>query len=113
MVLKLSDTISEHLQGVRTSNKSRYSNREEVDNSGWAVSTMEAALWAFENSFDFESGMIKAVNLGGDSDTIGAVFGQIAGAYYGFSNIPERWVSSVKNYKKIDIFFDNFLESVL
>ena len=65
VVLKLSDTISEHLQGVRTSNKSRYSNREEVDNSGWAVSTMEAALWAFENSFDFESGMIKAVNLGG------------------------------------------------
>ena len=74
---------------------------------------MEAALWAFENSFDFESGMIKAVNLGGDSDTIGAVFGQIAGAYYGFSNIPARWVPGVKDYKKIDIFFDNFLELVL
>ena len=113
VVLKLSDTISEHLQGVRTSNKSRYSNREEVDNSGWAVSTMEAALWAFENSFDFESGMIKAVNLGGDSDTIGAVFGQIAGAYYGFSNIPKRWVSGVKDYKKIDKFLDDFLELVL
>lgn len=113
VVSKLSQTISEHLQGVRSSSKSRYSNREEVNNSGWAVSTMEAALWAFENSRDFESGMILAVNLGGDSDTIGAVYGQIAGAYYGFSNIPERWVAKVKDYKKIDSFLDQFLELVL
>ena len=46
--------------------------------------------------------MIQAVNLGGDSDSIGAVFGQIAGAYYGFDAIPPSWVKDVKTYEKVN-----------
>ena len=53
--------------------------------------------------------MIAAVNLGGDSDSIGAVYGQIAGAYYGFSAIPERWYTVVKMWEKVDRMIEDFL----
>lgn len=59
--------------------------------SGYVVKTLEAALWAFYNTNNFESGALKAVNLGDDADTVGAVYGQIAGAYYGLQGIPQKW----------------------
>lgn len=58
---------------------------------GYVVLSMEAALWAFHNSTSFEDGALPAVNLGDDADTTGAVYGQLAGAYYGEQGIPERW----------------------
>lgn len=94
--------LTEHVQGVRTTQQSIYKSKEEVNNSGWSVSTLQAALWAFNATNDFESGLIQAVNLGGDSDSIGAVFGQIAGAYYGFDAIPPSWVKDVKTYEKVN-----------
>lgn len=60
-------------------------------NTSYVVDTLKSALWAFEATDDFESGMKKVIRLGGDTDTIGAVYGQIAGAHYGLSRIPERW----------------------
>lgn len=106
---KVRETISlmaricdEHMTGKRTGIESLYKTRDEVNNSGWAVSSLQAALWAFETTSTFEDGMIAAVNLGGDSDSIGAVFGQIAGAYYGFEAIPSRWVNAVKEYGKVN-----------
>ena len=83
-----------------------------VNNSGWAVSTLQAALWAFNTTESFEEGLVAAVNLGGDSDSIGAVFGQIAGAYYGFDAIPERWVKAVKTWKKVGVLVDGFLDAL-
>ena len=90
---------------------SAYKTREEVNNSGWAVSTLDAALWAFNTSETFADGLIAAVNLGGDSDTIGAVFGQIAGAYYGFDAIPDRWVKAVKTWEKVDALIERFMDA--
>ena len=106
---RFADILDRHIEGIRTKEKSAYSTREEVNNSGWAVSTLEAALWAFNTTSSFEEGMIAAVNLGGDSDSIGAVYGQIAGAYYGFSAIPERWYKAVKMCEKVDKLIENFL----
>ena len=83
-----------------------------MNNTGWAVSTLEAALWAFNTTETFEEGMIAAVNLGGDSDSIGAVCGQIAGSYYGFNAIPERWVKAVKTWEKVDLLIENFLDAL-
>ena len=80
-------------------------------NNGYP-STLDAALWAFNATATFEEGMIAAVNLGGDSDTIGAVFGQIAGAFYGFEAIPKRWVQAVKTWEKVDAFIERFLDAV-
>ena len=59
--------------------------------SGYVVHTLEAALWAFARSDDFREGALLAVNLGEDADTTGAVYGQLAGAYWGASGIPEEW----------------------
>ena len=60
--------------------------------SGYVVHTLEAALWAFHSTDDFESGALAAVNLGNDADTTGAVYGQLAGAYYGVRGIPDKWL---------------------
>ena len=98
----MAQICDEHLLGRRTTAKSIYNTRDEVNNSGWAVSSLQAALWAFETTETFEDGMIAAVNLGGDSDSIGAVFGQIAGTYYGFDAIPRRWIEAVKDWRKIN-----------
>jgi ADP-ribosyl-[dinitrogen reductase] hydrolase len=66
--------------------------REEVRSSGFYRDTLEAALWAVATTHSFEDAVIQAVNLGDDADTVGAVIGQLAGALYGYSAIPPRWL---------------------
>ena len=110
---KLAKILDKHMAGGRTSDVSSYKTREEVNNSGWAVSTLEAALWAFNTTNNFRDALVAAVNLGGDSDSIGAVCGQIAGSYYGYSAIPRKWVESVKDWQKVDALIDKFLDIAL
>ncbi len=62
-----------------------------ISGTGYVVGSLEAALWAFDRSTSFEEGYLRAVNLGDDADTTGAIFGQIAGAFYGAEGIPGRW----------------------
>jgi ADP-ribosylglycohydrolase len=59
--------------------------------SGYVVKSLEAALWAFHRSTTFKDGCLLAVNLGYDADTTGAIYGQLAGAYYGAEGIPANW----------------------
>ena len=70
-----------------------YSTKDSPDirASGYVVHTLEAALWAFARSNSFEEGALLAVNLGEDADTTGAVYGQVAGAFYGAAGIPDHW----------------------
>ena len=63
----------------------------DIKGSGYVVESLEAALWCFEKSNNFESAILSAVNLGNDADTTAAVCGQLAGAYYGFNKIPKKW----------------------
>lgn len=70
--------------------------REQISSSGYVMDTLEAALWAFFSTDDFESGAVLAVNLGRDADTVGAVYATIAGAFYGFDAIPPRWLSALQ-----------------
>jgi ADP-ribosyl-[dinitrogen reductase] hydrolase len=63
----------------------------EIKGSGWVVRSLEAALWAFSRSESFQEGCLLAINLGDDADTTGAIFGQLAGAYYGEQGLPARW----------------------
>jgi ADP-ribosylglycohydrolase len=67
----------------------------EVRGTGYVVDALEAALWAFWTTDTFEAGALAAVNLGDDADTTGAIYGQLAGAYYGLAGIPERWRSTI------------------
>ena len=59
-----------------------------IQGSGWVVKSLEASLWAFHDAKAFEEAVLRAVNLGDDADTTGAICGQLAGAYWGESNIP-------------------------
>ncbi|MFO0872238.1 MAG: ADP-ribosylglycohydrolase family protein [Pirellulales bacterium] len=63
----------------------------QIKGSGWVVKSLEAALWAFHDAESFEEAVLRAVNLGDDADTTGAVCGQLAGAYWGESGVPRRW----------------------
>jgi ADP-ribosylglycohydrolase len=78
----------------------------EIQGSGYVVKSLEAALWAFYNSHSFREGCLLAVNLGDDADTTGAVYGQLAGAFYGESGIPESWRSQLAYRQLIESMAD-------
>lgn len=63
----------------------------EIVGSGYVVKSLEAALWALNDAKDFREAVLRAVNLGDDADTTGAVCGQLAGAYWGETEIPQEW----------------------
>ena len=73
----------------------------QIRGTGYVVDSLEAALWAFAHSHSFEHGALKAVNLGDDADTTGAVYGQLAGAYYGYQSIPKHWRNKVAWRKQL------------
>jgi len=75
-----------------------------IKGSVYVVSSLEAALWAFAKSTSFEHGALLAVNLGDDADSTGAVYGQIAGAYYGVRDIPESWRSKLAHRSTLERF---------
>lgn len=76
--------------------------RDDIRSSGFVLDTLEAALWAFFNTDSFEAGAVLAVNLAHDADTVGAVYGTLAGAYYGFSEIPTRWLDALQGRRMLD-----------
>jgi ADP-ribosyl-[dinitrogen reductase] hydrolase len=67
---------------------------------------LEAALWAFYHSDSFREGCLRAVNLGDDAGTTGAIYGQLAGAFYGRSGIPGRWRVKLALQDRIEQFAD-------
>lgn len=67
----------------------------EIVGSGYVVKSLEAALWAFHDAQGFREAVLRAVNLGDDADTTGAVCGQLAGAYWGESGIPREWLDGL------------------
>lgn len=69
--------------------------RFDLDNSPWVRHTLESSIWAMTTTNTFEDAVVMAVNLGNDADTSGAVVGALAGAAYGFNNIPVRWREAV------------------
>lgn len=73
----------------------------DIRGSGYVVHSLEAALWAFTTTTDFRTGALAAVNLGDDADTTGAIYGQLAGAYYGVEAIPQAWRERVTRADEI------------
>jgi len=72
-----------------------------IKSTGYVIDTLEASLWSFLNSKTFKDAVLTAVNLGGDTDTIGAVTGGLAGIYYGYSAIPKDWVKKIAKVDEI------------
>ena len=75
---------------------------EEIRSGGYVVDTLEAAVWCLLNSGTYEDCVLRAVNLGGDADTIAAIAGGLAGILYGEAGLPEAWVTQLADGKMID-----------
>ncbi len=69
--------------------------RDTIRSSGYVVDTMEAALWSVARTSDFRNAVLLAANLADDADTVAAVTGQLAGALYGLSGIPDSWLDKL------------------
>ena len=69
--------------------------RNRIRSSGYVVHTLEAAIWSVARTGDFRNAVLLAANLADDADTVAAVTGQLAGALYGLSGIPDDWLERV------------------
>lgn len=74
----------------------------EIRSSGYVVDTLEAAIWCILNTKSYKECVLKAVNLGNDTDTVGAVVGGLAGIYYGYDNIPKEWLGVLSKRQYIE-----------
>lgn len=79
---------------------------DDLKPSGNAVDTAQAAYWLTLNAIDFEEGLVRAVNLGGDASTLGAVAGALVGARFGEHAIPERWLECIHFRKELEAAAD-------
>lgn len=103
---KYSRILKNKIQGV---------DEENISSSGYIVSTLEATMWLFLNSDNYNDTILKAVNLGEDTDTIGACTGGLLGIYYGIENIKESWKKDLKRYDYIISLckeFDKYLSTM-
>ena len=73
-----------------------------IRSTGYVVDSIEAAVWSLITTDTFEDCLLKAVNLGDDTDTVAAIAGGLAGLYYGYDNIPDQWLDVIKRREYIE-----------
>jgi len=100
------ETIIEIIQGS-------YKNKtiDSIKSGGYVIDSLDAALWCFYTTENFTNGVLKAVNLGYDSDTVGAIYGMLAGAYYGIEGIDDKLKRDLTNYNLINNITIELIES--
>jgi ADP-ribosylglycohydrolase len=86
--------------------------RTDLDSTGYVVAGLETALWVFAHTTNFRDGLVYIVNLGGDSDTLGAIYGMLAGAYYGYDSIPGEWYDALQGKDILNAVWSPFIKSV-
>lgn len=84
----------------------------EIRSSGYVVDSLEAALWCFLTTDNFADCLLKAVNLGEDTDTIGAIAGGLAGIYFGYEAIPAEWREVIIRREMIEELCEAFDRSL-
>jgi len=82
----------------------------DIESLGYVVYTLEAALWSFLNSSSYTETVLKAVNLGADTDTTAAVVGGIAGLFFGYSKIPPKWIDVLARKEDLSSFINKFAQ---
>ena len=85
---------------------------EEIKSTGYVVDTLEAALWCLLNTDNYKDCVLKAVNLGEDTDTVAAVAGGLAGMYYGVEGIPKEWLQKLARLDYIKELCEDFYRSL-
>ena len=79
-----------------------------IQSGGYVIHTLEASIWCLLNSKSFEEAVLKAVNLGEDTDTTGCVTGGLAGVYYGLKTIPKDWLNTIARKEDVGKLFEQF-----
>lgn len=97
----------------RSVNNDEYETWRDATGSGRAEGCYKTAIWAFDFTHNFRDAVVACVNIGNDSDSCGAVCGQIAGSYYGFKAIPTEWVDALVWRDKLLAFVDEFLDATI
>ena len=87
----------------------RNKSNSKIRGTGYVAESLEAALWCFDQTDTFESAILKAANLGDDADTTAAICGQVAGAFYGESGIPGKWLKKLAMREEISTLADRLL----
>ena len=73
----------------------------DIKSSGYVVDSLEAAIWCLVTTNSFADCLLKAVNLGDDTDTVGAIAGGLAGLYYGYNAIPQEWLKTIEKLRYV------------
>ena len=81
----------------------------DIKSSGYVVDTLEATIWAILTTNTFEEAVLKAINLGNDTDTIGALTGALAGIIYGYASIPVKWINNLQKKYYLDEMVESFI----
>jgi ADP-ribosylglycohydrolase len=84
----------------------------EIKSTGCVVDSLEAAIWCLLNTKSYEECVLKAVNLGSDTDTVGAIAGGLAGALYGYDSIPKEWLNSLVKKEMIEKMCEDFASTI-
>lgn len=85
---------------------------DEPTSLGYTLKAMSAGLWSFFNCSNFEEGILKVVQEGGDSDTNASVAGSLLGAKYGFSSIPEKYVQGLVYKDILELTFNDYIKHI-
>lgn len=88
--------------GIYEKDKLEDLDETEISSSGYVLHSLEASLWCLLTSNNYKETVLKAVNLGSDTDSTGAIAGGLAGIYYGYHAIPNEWIEVLA--RKNDIF---------
>lgn len=86
---------------------------DEIKSVGYVLHSLEASLWCFLNSESYSEAVLKAVNLGEDTDTTGAITGGIAGIYYGYENIPKEWITELVRKDDIEALCEKLHQKLM
>ncbi|PWN68682.1 ADP-ribosylglycohydrolase family protein [Chryseobacterium phosphatilyticum] len=102
----------ELFQRILKNDISNYS-EDKIASGGYVLHSLEASLWCFLNSDCYSEAVLKAVNLGEDTDTTAAITGGLAGIYYGFENIPKEWIDVLVRKDDIEVLCDKLNDKLL
>jgi len=85
---------------------------DEIQSSGYVLHTLEASIWCLLTTDNYKEAVLKAVNLGSDTDTTGAVTGGLAGLFYGLDNIPTNWIIQIARKDEIEILAERLADKI-
>lgn len=116
-------TIKEHVDVASDKIKKYYKGSDELEHfkrifnhdysegvsaKGYVITTFESVMYSLENTDNFRDAVLKAVNLGRDTDTVGAICGGLAGIYYGLEKIPVDWLNDIRDLDKVEALCERY-----